>query len=203
MKMIFSPPSLEDVIRLLKAWRFWILAACAGALIAAAVYYIVPPPYRARSTVLVDFNMEEAWPQDTDRQQFYYLERESRKLEEVAWSDSVLQSAANQSGTSVAELRAGILTLSQPAEGGWHFYADSADSQRAADIASAWSQSFVDVARQKIGAADGLNSFIEVEVTQSADVPSERETPLSSYLLAGALIGMFLGAFGVLFFAKK
>ena len=34
-----------------------------AALIGAAVYYLAPPPYRAHATVLVDFNMEEAWPQ--------------------------------------------------------------------------------------------------------------------------------------------
>ena len=49
-----------------------------------------PPPYHAQATVLVDFNLEQAWPKETDRQQFYYLERETRKLEEVAWSDLVM-----------------------------------------------------------------------------------------------------------------
>ncbi|MDQ3005757.1 MAG: hypothetical protein M3R47_10295, partial [Chloroflexota bacterium] len=79
---LFSPPSLDDLIRLLKAWRFWLLGSFIGALIGAAIFYIVPPPYSARATVLVDFNLEEAWPQEADRQQFFYLEREARKLEE-------------------------------------------------------------------------------------------------------------------------
>ncbi|MFN8385258.1 MAG: hypothetical protein U0V48_00360 [Anaerolineales bacterium] len=38
----------------------------------------------ARATVIVDFNLEEVPLQDTDRQYFYYLERETRKLEEIA-----------------------------------------------------------------------------------------------------------------------
>ncbi len=58
----------------------------------ASLYLLMPPPYRARATVNVDFNLEQAWPQETDRQQFYYLERETRKLEEIAWSDAVMQS---------------------------------------------------------------------------------------------------------------
>ena len=81
MNYILVPPSLDDLIRLLKAWRFWMLGAILGAMIGAAIYYAVPPPFRAQATVNVDFNLEQAWPQDTDRQQFYYLERESRKLE--------------------------------------------------------------------------------------------------------------------------
>ena len=44
MKTIFSPPSLDDLIRLLRAWRFWLVAAILGALIGAAIYYMVPPP---------------------------------------------------------------------------------------------------------------------------------------------------------------
>jgi capsular polysaccharide biosynthesis protein len=118
MNLLFSPPSLEDFSCLLKAWRFWLLAALIGALIGAAIYYVAPPPYRARATVLVDFNLEQAWPKDTDRQQFYYLERESRKLEEIAWSDSVLQVVAVNYDLNVSELRNEKLILSQPAEAG-------------------------------------------------------------------------------------
>src|SRR5215211_6018734 len=91
MSTLFSPPSLDDLIRLLKAWKFWVLGAMVGALIGALIYFIVPPIYRARATVNVDFNLEQAWPQETDRQQFYFLERETRKLEEVAWSDEVIE----------------------------------------------------------------------------------------------------------------
>jgi len=124
MTHLLTPPTLEDLIRLLKAWRFWMFGALVGALIGAAVYYADPPPFRAQATVNVDFNLEQAWPQETDRQQFYYLERESRKLEEVAWSDEVLGQLSSSFGISVEELRRGKLQLSQPAEAGWHFYAD-------------------------------------------------------------------------------
>ena len=117
--MIFSPPSSDDLIRLLKAWRFWLLGAVAGALISAAVYYIAPPLFRARATVNVDFHLEQAWPQETDREQFYYLERETRKLEEIAMSDVVLNEVVSQvSGVTAQGLREGRLQLSQPGNGG-------------------------------------------------------------------------------------
>ena len=79
MNWLFSPPSIDDLIRLLKAWRFWSVGALIGALLGAGLYYVAPPPYRAHAVVLVDFNLEQAWPQETDRLQFYYLERETRE----------------------------------------------------------------------------------------------------------------------------
>src|SRR5512133_1109418 len=145
MNFLLASPSIEDLIRLLRAWRFWMLGAILGVSIGAALYYVVPPPYRAKATVNVDFNLEQAWPQETDRQQFYYLERESRKLEEIARSDDVMKMVveANRDAT-VQELRNGKLTLSQPAEGGWHFYADDKNPERAAALASTWSQIFAE-----------------------------------------------------------
>ena len=204
MKFIFSSPSLDDLIRLLKAWRFWVAGAFVGSLIGAAVFYVVPPPYRARAAVNVDFNLEQAWPKEADRQQFYYLEREVRKLEEIAWSDSVMQSVANSVGkVTVSELRYKKLQLSQPAEAGWHFYANDANSERAQAMASAWAQAFADAARKNIASQAGLNSFIKLEITQSANLPLSRTRPLSVYLLVGAIGFWFLSAFIVLFFDFK
>ncbi|MCA2002216.1 MAG: hypothetical protein LDL51_10165, partial [Chloroflexi bacterium] len=79
-----------------------------------------------------------ALPKDTDRQHFYYLERESRKMEEIAWSDEIMEKLSAAYGFPVEELRGGKLQLSQPAEAGWHFYADDKDPQTADGLASAW-----------------------------------------------------------------
>ena len=196
MKWLFSPPSLDDLARLLKAWRFWSVGVLIGGLIGAAVYYTTPPPYRARATVLVDFNLEQAWPQETDREQFYYLEREARKLEEIASSDIVLETIVESNRQyTVAELRGGKLSLSQPREGGWHFYAVDDDPQAAAELASEWARAFAGQVR-----VQGLNSFIEATVTQAATLPIERSVPLSTYLVTGAFGFLALASILVLFF---
>ena len=199
---LFSPPSLTDITRLLKAWKFWTLGAILGAVIGAAVYYVAPPPYRARATVIVDFNLEEAFPQDTDRQYFYYLERETRKLEDVAWSDDVMNQLSAEFGIPVEELRGGKLELSQPAEGGWHFYATDSTVRQAVQIASTWARLFTDEVNAKAATSDGLNPFIRVEPAQVENLPSERSVPQSTYLLIGAITFLAISAFVVLFFGK-
>ncbi len=202
MQTIFSSPSLDDLFRLLKAWRFWVLGAILGAVIGAAVYFVAPPPYRARATVVVDFNLEEAFPQETDRQYFYYLERETRKLEEIALSDEVMDQLSSEFGIPVEELRGGKLELSQPAEGGWHFYATDRNVRQAVQIASTWARLFTDEVNKRVAASDGLNPFIRVETAQVENLPTERSLPLSTYLLIGAIGFLAVSAFGVLFFSK-
>lgn len=202
MNWLFSSPSIDDLIRLLKAWRFWSVGALIGALLGAAVYYLAPPPYRAHSTVLVDFNLEQAWPQETDRQQFYYLERETRKLEEIAWSDMVIDEVVSTNGNIVSneELRNGKLSLSQPAEGGWHFYADDQNPERAAALASTWAETFVKQVRLQTGAAEGPNAFIEATRMQVAQLPRARSFALSTYLFVGAVTFLAVASFVVLSF---
>lgn len=202
MNYILTPPSLDDLIHLLKAWRFWVLGAILGALIGAALYYIVPPPYRARATVNVDFNLEQALPKDTDRQQFYYLERESRKLEEIAWSDEIISQLSSQFAITNEDLRGSMLQLSQPSEAGWHFYADNPHAQTAEDLASTWANAFVKKIQSEI-AAGNINEFVKLEVTQSKGLPKERSIPLSGYLLAGSMGFLTLAVFIVLFVKPK
>jgi capsular polysaccharide biosynthesis protein len=194
---------MDDLIRLLKAWRFWSVGALIGALLGAGLYYIAPPPYRAHATVLVDFNLEQAWPEETDRQQFYYLERETRKLEEIAWSDLVMGLVVESVGdVTLEELRNGTLSLSQPAEGGWNFYADDRDPERAAELASAWSQVFVEQIRLRTGLLEGPNEYIEVTRTRAAQMPTDRSLSLSTYLFVGAILFLAISSFLVLFLSR-
>jgi capsular polysaccharide biosynthesis protein len=198
MNILLSSPSLDDLIRLLRAWRFWVLGALTGILIGAVVYYIAPPPYRARAIVNVDFNLEQALPAETDRQHFYYLEREARKMVEIAWSDEVLA----QLDAPIADLRDGKLNLSQPAEAGWHFYADDSDPRNAASLATAWADAFAVKVQAEIEAGN-INEFTKLEVTQSANLPKERSLPLSIYLLMGALGFLLIAVFVVLSIKPK
>lgn len=206
MNFIFSSPSLDNLIRLLRAWRFWVLGALIGAVIGASVYYIAPPPYRARATVNVDFNLEEAFPTDNDRQYFYYLERETRKMIEIAWSDEVLSEllifSAEELRFSVSQLRDEKLNLAQPMEAGWHFYADDKNPEVAETLASLWANEFVEKVQAEIDAGN-INEFVRLEVTQSDDLPIERSIPLSSFLLSGSSVFLLLSVFFLLFTKPK
>ena len=204
MKQLLLPPDSDDLIRLLKAWRFWLLGAVLGALGGVAVHYVAPPPYRARATVNVDFHLEQAWPQNTDREQFYYLERETRKLEEIAFSDSVLDAvAAEVPGVTVQQMRAGRLQLSQPGNGGWHFYADDRDPDRAASLASAWSRAFASEVQKEVSApsTSGLEAYITASATQSDNLTSHRTLGLALYMIAGAALVLAVSALAILFLA--
>jgi capsular polysaccharide biosynthesis protein len=202
MNFLLTPPTLDDFIRLLKAWRFWVLGALVGALLGVVIYYVVPPPFRAKATVNVDFNLEQAWPKETDRQQFYYLERESRKLEEIAWSDDVMNQLSSEFDITTEELRGEKLQLSQPAEAGWHFYADDKDAKMAEALASAWANAFVAKAQTDI-ASGNINEFVKLEATQSNSLPKKRSIALSSYLLAGAVSFLTFAVFVLLFIKPK
>lgn len=202
MKKLLSPPTLEDLILLLRAWRLWVLGALVGALIGAAFFYLFPPPFRAKATVNVDFNLEQAWPQDTDRQQFYYLEREARKLEEIAWSDDVMSQLSSEFGISAADLREEKLQLSQPAEAGWHFYADDQDPEVAGALASAWAAAFTARSQAEVEAGN-VSEFVRFDATQTKDLPKERSVSLSNYLLAGSAGLLALAVFVVLFISPR
>ncbi len=153
-----KPFATEDPIaEILEAWRLWLLGALIGALLAWGVYAVAPPDFRARATVVVDNNLEEAWKFFPDRQLFQFLQRETERLQELAWSDSVMQAVASTSaGIDVQDLRGNILRLSQPSDGGWHFYADDPDSSLAQVLASTWAQTFVDTARAAVVASPEL-----------------------------------------------
>jgi len=230
-KRLFDPSSVDDLIQLLQAWRFWLISGLVGALIGGLVYVVFPPDFRARATVVVDFSMEEAWPVDEDRELFYYLEREARKLEEVAWSDKTLGLVANEAGNiTVSELRNGVLELSEPADGGWHFYANDPSPERAEQLASAWAEIFVaevqdgiktalalDASRKALevnpteeeilayvteleSQSLGITPELQISPAQLSDLNPQRRVSLAAYIFAGAVSLMALSALGVLFF---
>lgn len=146
----------DPLAEILASWRLWLLGAALGALLAWVLYQVVPPPFRAQATVVVDANLEEAWVYFPDRQLFQFLARETERLEELAWSDAVVQSVSAKTGVSVAELRQGALQLSQPSDGGWHFYAENADAAKAQTTAGAWAEAFVGSVQVAVTASPAL-----------------------------------------------
>jgi hypothetical protein len=181
--------------------------------------------------VVVSFNMEKAWPNKADNELFYYLERESRKVEEVAWADATLQQVADQTGLSVSALRAGVLELSQPQDGGWHFYANDPSAEKARKLASVWAEAFTTQVQQGIQTAVALDAArlalqakpgdpqiqatvngleakslaitpeMQASLAQAKELPTARKSSRATYMLAGAGLGLALAALLVLFFA--
>jgi len=201
MKWLFKSPSSEEIIRLLAAWRIWLLGALAGGIVAALVYIMAPPPYRAQATLLVDHNVELVIPEEEeDTRRFYYLQEENDKLIQVAWSDDVLEEVSLATGVQVEELRADYLNLSHPGDGGWHLLADSHDPQQAEAIASAWGQEFSDALAQ---GGTGINPLMTFNLVQSDYLETTRSVALGVYLFFGSLAGSAVLAFFILFFHRK
>jgi len=200
-KLLFKSPSYDSVIQLLNAWRVWVGGAVLGAILAGLLYLIARPPYRAQATVLVDQHVEQVIPQEqTDLQKFNYLQRETDKLWDIAWSDQTLARVSAQTGISIAKLRDGRLHLSQPGDGGWHFLADAANPDSASTLASAWAGAFFDEVQSKPAA---ISSIVEVNFTQRQDLPVTHTVSLGVYIFVGALLGVVLLAFFLLFFDWK
>jgi uncharacterized protein involved in exopolysaccharide biosynthesis len=200
-KLLLKPPAYDDLLHLLAAWRVWISGAILGAAIAGIAYIVSPPPYRAQATVLVDQNVEQAVPEEeTDLRRYTYLQRETDKLIEIAWSDQTLSRITAQTGISVSKLRDGRLHLSQPGDGGWHFLADSPDPGTASALASAWGDAFVEVLQSKPA---GINTLLEINFTQKQDLPIRRAVSIGIYVFSGALLGITLLMLALLFFDWK
>ena len=225
MNWLLSSPSLDDLLRLLRAWKFWLLASALGAIFGTGAYYLFPPMYRAQATVVVDFNLEESLTEGNDRDLFYYLERETRKLVEVAWADETVGAISQEfDDLTVASLRNERLQLSQPQDGAWHFYADDADPARAEKIVSLWAESFNQQAQDgainalvlnslKIALENGDVALDEVEddiqrlEAESLGITAYLQTSLSQKeslpITRKTSLGetIFFGASGMLFFA--
>ncbi len=200
-KLMLKPPAYDDLLHLLAAWRVWIGGAFLGAAVATIVYLLVPPSYRAQATVLVDQNVEQVIPKEkTDLRKYTYLQRETDKLVEIAWSDQTLSYVTAQTGLPVAGLRDGRLHLSQPSDGGWHFLADAPDPVNASALATAWARAFVEELQSKPA---GISPLLEINFTQQKDLPISRTVSLGIYVFGGALLGISSLALFLLFFDRK
>ncbi len=173
--------STEQVFKILFSWRLYLVGAILGAALGYVFYSIFPPVYRAQATVVIDQNTEEAWVYFPDRQLFHYLQRETQKLEEVAWANETLQLTAEKlEGITIEDLQEGLLILSYPEDGPWHFYGLHPDAEIAQDIASAWAQSFATQAWKGIEISPELEaarSELENILASDPDTPWEQIVP--------------------------
>ncbi len=121
-------------------------------------------------------------------------------------SDTVLEAVtAEVQGVTLQQLRSGTLELSQPGNGGWHFYAQDRVSKRAAALASAWARAFANEVQKEVSSASssGLEAFITASPSQTDDLAAHRVLGVSIYMLTGAAVLLTIGAIGILFLDMK
>jgi hypothetical protein len=164
-KKILTTPSRDNFASALNAWRLLLIASLIGGLIGAALYQLWSPPYRAMAIVVIDQNLEQALPAAPDREVFYFLERETQKLEALAWSDEVMGQVADEvKSVGMAQLRGGLLKLSQPGDGGWRMYGIARTPERARQLARTWANVFTEKVEQVVAASRELAS-VQKELT--------------------------------------
>ena len=114
-----------------------------------------------------------------------------RKLIEIAQSDTALATVTRSvPDITVQQLRDGAAQVSQPGNGGWHFYGLDRDPRRATAIASSWAIAFSRQVGQQVALAQSgsLEKFITADPTQVEAVIAQRSVSLGAYMLASAMI---------------
>lgn len=176
-KRILSAPTSQNFTDALSAWRLLLIASLIGGLLGAAFYQLWTPPYRAMARVVIDQNLEKALPAAPDREVFYFLERETQKLEELALSDEVMGQVVDEvKNVSMAQLRGKLLQLSQPGDGGWRLYGIAKTPERARQLAKTWSKVFTEKVEQAVAASREM-AVLQKELTDlQGDLTPEAET---------------------------
>jgi capsular polysaccharide biosynthesis protein len=169
-----DPPQITGLIKILQAWRILLVAFLLGGFIGAGAYSLFTPPYRAQTIVVIDQNLERSFTaMATDRDIFYFLERETSRLEELVWSDAVLQQVADRVGNvTVDQLRNKVLQLSEPSDGGWRLYAIDKNPDRAKLIANTWADVFETETLKGVQIAAALETAQNQLKTLSTAVPA-------------------------------
>ena len=213
-------------------WAIWLAWLLAGALVGGVISIFLPKMYRAQATVVVDMNSEQTWSGSPDNEIFYFLEREARKLEELAWADSTLSAVSVATGIDISTLRNKNLALSHPKDGGWHFTAVAENPAQAEKIAAAWATAFYDQTQSAINASvqlgaakailvtdpksdtlpakiaeleatsKGILPGIETSLAQVEGLPIQELGQPAWYILAGGMAGLLLGLFWTLSLRK-
>ncbi len=174
------PPS-EVILRnalafMLEQWLALIGIFLAGALLGYLVAMVLPRPYQAIAEVVVDHNVRRVLPTGSASQVAAYLNRETMRLEAIAYSDEVWQQVVRgMMGVGAAdamevETLIQYASLPHPQDGVWSFRVVMRDPEAAATLANLWAEAFVSKVQREVGFARkrlALNQFRQAELAFS------------------------------------
>jgi capsular polysaccharide biosynthesis protein len=134
---------------LIQRWYLLVGVGLVGAVAASLIVFVAPKKYRAQAVVMVDQQVELAVPPSSPVDDVLYVSRETVRLEELSYSDSLWEAvyALVDTPEFEAEIAAtGDLRESVRAphyqDGAWYFTAEHTDPAFAAALANAWAESF-------------------------------------------------------------
>lgn len=157
--------------RLIRRWHLGVASGLLCAVIAAVIIILLPKSYAARAVVMVDQQVELAVPPGSSLDDVLYVSRETVRLEELSYADSLWEEVAETIDSSqfgvelniTGDLRS-FVSVPHFQDGAWHFMAEHSNPNFAAALANAWAEAFVDTIRAWIVTAQseiGLRSQLE------------------------------------------
>lgn len=144
----------DSILQIIPRWYWLVAFGLGGALIGWLAAGLMPGHLRATTRVMVDHNIEIALAERGLEDVHRYLNQETLKLEELAYSDQVwdqverdlVGSSWNGAIPPREELQDQVL-LPHPEDGVWSFVADGQDRERALALSESWASSFVSVVK--------------------------------------------------------
>lgn len=154
----FSPA--EWFLRILERWPVLLAFVVVGGLAANGIWLVLPKPYMAVASLVVNQHVEKALPNANEFEVAAFLNGEAMRLEAIAFSDdvwSMVEQRLTEKGWS-PEAPAGqdlksLVELPHPFEGTWQFVAYGRDLGSAVNLANVWSDAFVEFVMEQVNLA--------------------------------------------------
>jgi capsular polysaccharide biosynthesis protein len=161
---------------LIQRWYLLVGVGLVGALLASFVVILAPKRYQAQAVVMVDQQVELAVPPLSPVDDTLYISRETVRLEELSYADSLWErvytlievSDFEAETTSIDALQE-LVSAPHYQDGAWYFTVEHSDPAFAAVLANAWAESFTDTVQGWIETAQEERS-LQAQLEQISDL---------------------------------